>query len=125
MKIADASNGRCVARGISTMRLALGYEEALPFPIDHSPDGAQMVALMGECFPDRKVLLVCASSVIDVTNLPNNVEYLGDHIGGLSHDKYLWCFSYVGGDENRAHFVIGSPEFHLRFHQVFAIELEG
>lgn len=124
MRIADASNGRCVARGFSIMRLALGYEQALPFLIDHSPTGSQMPHLIGECFPQHNILLFCKEDVIEGADIPNNVEYLGDHGNGHSHDGYLWAFSYVGEEDGgKAHFVIGSPEFSLRFYQVFAINI--
>jgi len=125
MKIADASNGRCVARGFSTMRLALGYKEPLPFPIDYSPIGSQMPGLLGECFPNHNILLFCKEDVIEGADMPSNVEYRGEVADGESLDKHLWSFSYTGEDGGIAHFVIGSPALIATLHQVFAIELEG
>ena len=123
MKIADASNGRCVARGFSTMRLALGYEQALPFLIDYSPDGSQMPGLIGECFPNRNILLFCEESAIEGADIPSNVEYREGTPDEYSLDKYLWSFSYIGEVESHAHFVIGSPALSLTYYQIFAIEL--
>ena len=123
MKIADASNGRCVARAFSIMRLALGYKEPLPFPIDFSPDGSQMPGLIGECFPNHNILLWCEESAIEGADIPSNIEHLGTCPDGQSLNEYLWSFSYTEKDESQAHFVIGSPALSLTYYQIFAIEL--
>ena len=123
MKIADASNGRCVARGFSTMRLALGYKEPLPFPIEYSPDGSQMPKLIGDCFPNHNILLFCEESVIEEADIPSNIEHLGTYPDGQSLNKYLWSFSYTEKDGGTAHFVSGSPALSLTYYQIFAIEM--
>lgn len=126
MKIASASNGRCVARGFSIMRLALGYEEALPFPIDYSPASEEMPLLISKCFPQHHILLFCEKAVVEGMDIPSNVEYMGKNADGYSLDDYLWAFSYLAKkDGEKAHLVIGSPALGLWFHQIFAIELGG
>lgn len=105
------------------MRLALGYKDPLPFPIDYSPDGKVMAVLMGECFPNHNIFLWCEKSVIEGADIPSNVEYLGNGSNEYGLDKYLWSFSYTKEDESQAHFVIGSPSFSLLYYQIFAIEL--
>ena len=105
------------------MRLALGCKEPLPFLIDYSPDGSQMLGLISECFPNHNILLFCEESAIEGADIPSNVKYLGTCPDGYSLDKYLWSFSYTNGDESKAHFVIGSPALSLTYYQIFAIEL--
>lgn len=106
------------------MRLALGYKEPLPFSIDYSPIGSQMPGLFGGCFPNHNILLFCEEDAIEGADVPGNVEYRGNVTNGESLDKYLWSFSYTGGDGGKAHFVIGSPALGLTFYQIFAIEVE-
>lgn len=120
-RLAKASNGRCVARGISTMRLALGYRKPLPVPLDHIPDGSQMPRLMGKCFPKHNILFFGGTHGVGIA--PRNVRHCGTSTNGYDPDKYLWCFSYQV-TENASHFVIGPPSSAgVSIYQIYAIEL--
>lgn len=110
--IADGSGYYCTQRGISTMRLALGYKTGLPkgFEVVMKPTGLDLydvARLAWLSFPDREVLVFC-----------NQLKYM-DNVQPLDQfnqsfrpdwqDKYLWGFSYTVESTPEAHFVIGTP----------------
>ena len=103
------------------MRLALGYEKPLPFPLDYSPHGNKMPRLMGECFPKHDILFFGDTRGVGIA--PKNVECCGNTTDEYDLDKYLWCFSYHTSDTD-SHFVIGPPtEEGVNVYQIYAIEL--
>lgn len=110
------------------MRLALGYANPLPFPIDYAPHSEQMCVLVGQCFPNHTVYVFTDEKVVESIDLPSNVIYGGNNATGYSLDDYLWAFSYMPDTESkRAHFVVGSPVVYpgMVTHQGFAVQLKG
>ena len=120
-EIAPLSNERCVHRGVSTMRLALGYETGLPEDWWFKPEGgldspngfADEIRQIKQAFPNHDAVIFCN---------PTYTNLWQPH--GLRHDEYtnlyslpamcptgdeaLFAFSYIHHG-NRAHFVVGNP----------------
>ena len=119
-QIAAASNGNCVARALSTMRLALGYPTGLPDnyqpPVGYGRKVPEIVAMLGDFFPGRRVYVGCLAASLP-PDYPANVLYVGENfnIGPEPHpafdvDACLLAFSYQPpGDDQTGHMVIGYP----------------
>jgi len=122
-EIAPLSNERCVHRGISVMRLALGYNAPLPQDWWFKPNGgrysphglADEIRQIKQSFPQHNVVIFC--------NL--NYKYLWEDWGLQRHeymsletleivyslidDDAIFAFSYLHNGNTRSHFVIGNP----------------
>lgn len=127
--IADGDDYYCTQRGISTMRLALGYKTGLPkgFEVTMKPKGMDLydaVRLAQLSFPGRGVLIFCT----------RQLEYM-DGVQPLSQfnqrtrpdwNKYLWGFSYTVESTPESHFVVGTPVAYngeLQIVLVIAVEI--
>lgn len=113
-------NGNCVARALSTMRLALGYKESKPYDYEIGGKNTRWIAInAGDWFPDHKVMIYCGSASIptpinqckNVTYYPfeeNNV-FEEDH----KFDNGITGFDYFEKNEDESntvsHFVVGVP----------------
>lgn len=126
--IVDGDNYHCVQRGISTMRLALGYKTGLPkgFEAVMKPTGldfCDMVCLAWSSFPGREVLIFCSQ-----LKYMDNVQSLGQFNQRFRPnwaDKYLWGFSYTVESTPESHFVVGAPvTYNGELQVVFAIGVE-
>lgn len=126
--IVGGSDYHCVQRGISTMRLALGYKTGLPkaFKAVMKPTGLDfldMVRLARLSFPGHEVLIFC-----NQLKYMDNVQSLGQLnrcFRPLWEDKYLWGFSYTVESTLESHFVVGMPiTYNGELQVVFAIGVE-
>ena len=103
----------CVARALSTMRLALGYTEPAP---RYYEQGAKyprwILENAGLWFPLHRVKVFCSACDAKDALIPSNCEFVGDFFTNeFDFDRYLVAFSYLDtmkGSTN-AHFVIGVP----------------
>lgn len=107
--IARQSGGNCVFRGLSTMRLALGYRCGIPK--GYTPTGrmhvGDIVAMLHDWFPRHQVSVWC--DVADAARRKKHVTYAGSNFPLDSNvDNYLIGFSYYI-DDDCSHFVIGAP----------------
>lgn len=110
--IAKQSGNNCVNRALSTMRLALGYEEGTPEQIVHGEKyPSQILEKVGYWFPEHIVRVMCSKEERQkALSLAENCEYLGDNIpDSFDWDSYLTAFSYKVGKGTESHFVIGVP----------------
>ena len=109
MEIHGSSNSHCVERGISTMRMALGYEKGLPqkWPVDLPKKVEQLVRLCGLAFPDRAVQAWYDNSL--TFSLPHNVTRMGEWRPQSNYDDWLTAFAYENKEKTSAHFVVGEP----------------
>lgn len=106
-KIANGSNSHCIERGISTMRLALGYEKGLPDNWEIGErDVLGLIYALGLAFPDHKVL-AWYNEAGPAKTLPNVQAWQTNEMPDLTWDEYLIAFAY--GEDGRSHFVIGTP----------------
>jgi len=106
-QIAHSSNGNCVQRAISTMRLALGYSTGLPdnWPTGHIID-YDLPALLPLAFPNRKIRVWHA----DTEKWSKGCDYQGTEYNyTLINDLYLTAFAYHNEDCTKSHAVVGEP----------------
>lgn len=127
MSIYASSNKHCVERGISTMRLALGYETGLPkgWPIDIIKRNKQVIQLCGLAFPDRQVLGWWEYE--NNYKIPQNVLHKGrDWKSRPDMDNYLSAFTYGENGNDFVHFVVGEPVWHgnIQINIIIAVSLE-
>lgn len=108
MEISNGTGGKCFSRGVSIMRLALGYPEGLPagFPKNGWMDDKKCVYWFARSFPDREVIVECSPSLRQ--RWPKNVTRVDMY---FPKDEYLSGFVYRC-DTDEGHFVIGDPEDH-------------
>jgi len=137
MKIAQASDNNCCARAISTMRLALGYEEGLPPNWEMGGKHThELVSSLDNCFPGRRIIVACRAEEMAKSTHTDRICYLGEKIaygGGdddVDLDRYLFAFVFCTSDEN-SHIVVGTPGFRagqqpdgFKIPLVFAVSLE-
>jgi len=115
--IASDSAGNCVARALSTMRLALGYADGVPAAFaDDPPGGKDDVWILENAptwFPDRAVLVWCAESATGLVG--DSSAYAGTVVpGDFDYDAHLMAFSICGNPDDDEgdywhHLVVGSP----------------
>ena len=127
---APMTNGYCVCRALSTMRLALGYAEAAPLAfVDDSPrgrDGAWILAAAPVWFPEHEVRVFCNGAYADEAE--DTAVFAGDHIP-LCFDSAEWllAYGYENASEDKSddsrHFVIGEPDFRLSVPIVVAVRI--
>ena len=108
--IAGQSNGNCVRRGFSTMRVVLGYENEFflqehPGKIDNAVD---MIAEAGKWFPDHYVYVYVNDDGTEFVHESNVtvIPTLDFGLPGKAMDHFLWGFVYGSGP--RWHFVVGN-----------------
>ena len=115
-RIARMSGNNYVAIAFSTMRLALGYEKAVPDWYDESlynncKHPTEICEVAGLWFPDHEVEVCCYRPYGEAAQTAPNCTYIGDCIPKDSYvwDNYLTAFSYYVGDNDDAHMVVGRP----------------
>ena len=125
--IKPASNRGCLERGISTMRLALGYDDGLPrnWLLPERPtrrDTFAEVEAMLHAFPCRRVIFFLYHEHLEDEYLercpslspqnflrPDDIGAIKDEDLPRWYDDYLWGFCYKYSQNNDWHFVIGAP----------------
>lgn len=107
-EISLASGRHCVERGISIMRLALGYKTGLPdrWPLNCKKRRKTIFQLLGLAFPDRDCFVWCDNSPF--YKLPKNVVFEND-LSFLDIDEYLFAFGYGDKKTKQGHWVVGEP----------------
>jgi hypothetical protein len=113
--IADTMFNKCVDRAISTMRMALGYEEGIPddWPIvvdATHPGKEEIIAALPFAFPDREVIVWSTEEDWEAANVnAPNVSYNGTDVV-CDWNDYLVAFAYGSDDDGRGHMVVGYPK---------------
>jgi hypothetical protein len=107
-EIADAYDGKCVDRGFSTMRLALGYKRGLPESwVSQTISIRKFLNLLPSVFPGRRFRIwgdpkLCKGSFLWE-------HYIGTEYSTTAEsNNWLTAFVY-GPQEGKSHFVIGEP----------------
>lgn len=110
-QVCGSFNNHCVERGISTMRLALGYDEPLPknWPTNIRKRSKQLAQLCGLAFPDREVQVWLDYK--GAYKLPKNVTFAGTYYKYKDRDDCLAAFTYGAKESDFSHFVVGVPCF--------------
>ena len=128
--IAQQTGMNCVNRAFSIMRLALGYNEAIPdFAIDGPKTPADILSAAGHWFPEHTVDVMCApDQAMKAVNVPRNCTYTGTGVPDSNEywDAHLSAFSYYVGENDDAHFVIGTPCLYdsMKTSVVVAVEIQ-
>lgn len=110
--IADMYESKCVDRAISTMRMALGYENGLPykFPFGISIEGRaipQVITMFDRSFPEREICIWCSVAEWELA-IVSNSKYMGTFAKCSDVcNLYLYAFTYHGG--GKGHIVVGWP----------------
>ena len=124
-------NYRCVERGISTMRLALGYSTGLPkgWSCELVTTGMLMkdiFDLFRQAFPGREVHIYIPDGAVLKFPGTKPISILGPD---LTHpNDYLFAFAYTTESTEESHFVIGAPTTYggeLQALYILAVSLEG
>ena len=109
--IAATASGKCVQRGLSTMRAALGYKTGLPETWeDKRYKVVDILKVLHSVFLGRK-LRVWHGDMYSTKDLRSpHWEYMGDTYSTTEEsDDWLMAFAYRGDDETEGHFLIGEP----------------
>jgi hypothetical protein len=133
VQIAPSSKQRCVQRGISTMRLALGYKTGLPKDWWYKPEGGtgswymtDEIRQILESFPRHKVIIYWFDSKVarecGEYGLPVKDGDVLFTIGEQWHDEHLLGFSYRHAYD-ACHFVVGSPTDDMHIMYLVAVSL--
>ena len=115
VQVSQASNGNCIARAISTMRLALQYGTPLPPNWDIGERQVQdIISMVGCCFPDHDVVVWAHKNVWEAAVPCNNVTLGGEYIDICNDemlDDYLYAFAYEAPNAatGGSHMVVGFP----------------
>ena len=116
--IAQASNNNCIARALSTMRLALGYPTGTPTNYDLGQKRqADIATNLAVWFPEHSCFVAMIQEEKEKSHLGENVKYLGDNFtwgnseSDINNDEWLVAFSYHNSQEKDpiGHMVIGAP----------------
>lgn len=108
MNIETQFNNRCVARGLSIMRIVLGMSGILPIEIENKTV-IGVIDIVGKEFPNNEVYVWSGSDRF--VNADTNVHYCGEEFPGIAKiddTKYIIGFAYYTDDDN-GHFVVGWP----------------
>lgn len=113
-RIAEMSGNNCVAIAFSTMRLALGYESAVPdwYTEDSAAKSpTEICEAAGYWFPQNEVDVYCYRPYGEIANTAKNCLYAGDVIPGPGDtwNDYLTAYAFYVGDNDDAHMVVGRP----------------
>ena len=107
MNIETQFNNRCVARGLSIMRIVLGYDGIIPFEIEKT-QVQDIINIVGKVFPDNEVYVWSHPDKFEYPDI--NVHYCGDNIPDSFDDiRYIIGFSYFENFDGPGHFVVGWP----------------
>lgn len=122
--IAGTAGGKCFERGISTMRLALGYEEGLPLewncPFPTSSRG--IVDMLPIAFPGRAIRVWHSDwGIMEGLRSPQWFYMGTDYETTEESDNWLAAFAYVDRNDTKGHFVIGEPATYGEDHQIAMI----
>jgi len=122
-QIASLSNWRCIHRGVSIMRLALGYETGLPNDWWYRPEGGlgyngctDEIRQILQSFPQHDVAVFCPSEYAKRWELRPE-EYTEKNtlytlVGSEEwQDDHIFAFSYFHNKNLNIHFVVGNPTF--------------
>ena len=104
------TTGNCIERGISTMRLALGYGNALPDGWEFkSRDCKAIVEELPNWFPGRKMIAAVNELDRSLINWPYSVQYVDQYELDALREDYLLAFAYYDAEKTQGHLVIGVP----------------
>lgn len=116
-EIAPISDYGCLQRGVSTMRLALGYEKGLPDNWSITTGGLdsewtlvdELYAVL-ESFPRHHVRIICEDVQAKIWGLGRD-EYHGLPRTNIFkyEDTHIFAFSYMHNRFGACHFLIGHP----------------
>lgn len=119
--IAKQGDNNCVARGLSTMRLALGYDCAIPYGEQANVGSLIQSEILSMCpiwFPDHDTYVFCAKEHADLAD--DSSDYAGKTCF-RNTDDYIIGFSYYVGESKSAHFVVGAPTMYGDMHLAIAV----
>lgn len=122
--IADTSQNKCVHRGISVMRLALGYPTGLPagFPKNGPMEFTSIIRWFARSFPDRDTF-AWHPEWWRVKH-PANMVYFGGLPAEKVDDRFLTAFAIpCPGNETDAHFLVGEPIKDMRIEYVLRVTI--
>lgn len=110
--IAKQSGKNCVARGLSTMRLALGYNEPLPENLnwDVGPKAPYQILESAKVwFPEHNTKVYCSCN--QAQKASNFDCFCGEYCDMTEQeiDNNIIAFSYYTSDDTISHFVVGFP----------------
>jgi len=105
--IANQFDGKCVERAISTMRMALGYEQGLPD--NYAPKGKRphnVIELFDLSFSDRDRKVWTSNEFWDLAD--SDSTYMETYWEpAMEWNDYLFAFAYEHKDGG--HMVVGWP----------------
>lgn len=106
MNIETQFDNRCVARGLSTMRLVLGLDGMLPVEIVKNTI-SDIIEVVGRVFPDNEVYVWCQPDKFKEADV--NVHYCGEWLNPFDDTQYIIGFAYFKSQDSDGHFVVGWP----------------
>ena len=110
--IAQQSDNNCVWRALSTMRLALGYDIAVPkeFENDIGPKSPiDVLNTAKKWFPDHDVSVFCGQDIANVATDKSTYNGANWDMAEKEVDEHIIAFSYYTTNSEISHFVIGAP----------------
>jgi len=108
---------QCLRRGISIMRLALGYAEPLPDGFEIHDGGIHSkwqlideIRALLMSFPKHHVRIICPDHQAEVWELKRSEYHTGPRANvGKFENSHVLAISYMHNRFGECHFLIGSP----------------
>ena len=118
MEIAPMTNYGCLQRGLSIMRLALGYKKGLPKDWWLTQGGSKNGATMADelrtvlsAFPKHHVRIICSDIRAKAWGLKRHEYHKGPsrkHIARFDN-THIFAISYMHNAAGESHFMVASP----------------
>lgn len=116
-EIAPLTTNACFQRGISIMRLALGYKTGLPkdWKIDRGGKDSpytiedELQAIL-QSFPCHRVRIICSDATAKCCGLKRN-QYIQGYRANLTKfgNTYIFAISLMHNSNGACHFLLGNP----------------
>ena len=118
MEIAPVSNYRCLRRGVSIMRLALGYTKGLPYNWEIANGGLNSkwtiideISAILRSFPKHHARIICSDTQAREWKLQRHEYHTGPGRGKFAkfENSHILAISYMHNSYGESHFMIASP----------------
>lgn len=124
--IAKGSNHGCLQRGISIMRLALGYEKGLPDGWHCNRRGnfsmRDEVHAVLNAFPRHRTRIICSKGKAKALEL-GRTQYFSRFRANVDKfiDNHIFAVAYMHNQYGECHFFVGNPVVDMRPFTIYVL----